>query len=59
MKGNDVSENYQNDCLKVVIALAIFFELTSLFLGLKNREQITAFQDTKKVKSREDTIMIS
>ena len=41
MKGNDVSENHQNNCLKVVIALANFlgtglqvsFHLTKIFLS--------------------------
>jgi hypothetical protein len=32
MKGNDVSENHQNNCLKVVIALENSLELTSLFM---------------------------
>jgi hypothetical protein len=52
MKGSDVSENHQNNCLKVVIALANFLGTDITFYDIKNREQITAFLDTK-VKSRE------
>jgi hypothetical protein len=52
MKGSDVSENHQNNCLKVVIALAKFLGTGITFYDIKNREQITTFLDTK-VKSRE------
>lgn len=47
MKGSDVSENHQNNCLKVVIALANFLGTDITFLDIKNREQITAFLDTR------------
>jgi hypothetical protein len=53
MKGNDVSENHQNNCLKVVIALANFIGTNTTFYDIKKREQIIAFLDTK-VKSREE-----
>ncbi|HEY9385868.1 MAG TPA: hypothetical protein VIP70_02420, partial [Nitrososphaeraceae archaeon] len=53
MKGSDVSENHQNNCLKVVIALACFLGTSTTFYDIKNREQITTFLDTK-VKSREE-----
>jgi integrase len=52
MKRDDVSENHQNNCLKVVIALANFLGANTTFYDIKKREQITAFLDTK-VKSRE------
>jgi hypothetical protein len=52
MKGNDVSENHQNNCLKVVIAFANFLGTNITFYDMKNREQIITFLDTK-VKSRE------
>jgi hypothetical protein len=50
MKCSDVSENHQNNCLKVVIALANFLGTDTTFYDIKNKEQITAFLDTK-VKS--------
>jgi integrase/recombinase XerD len=53
MKGSDISENHQNNCLKVVIALANFLGTNITFYDIKNKEQITAFLDTK-VKSREE-----
>jgi hypothetical protein len=53
MKGSDVSENHQNNCLKVVIALANFLGTDITFFDIKNKEQITSFLDTK-VKSREE-----
>jgi integrase/recombinase XerD len=53
MKGSDVSENHQNNCLKVVLALANFLGTDITFYDIKNKEQITAFLDTK-VKSREE-----
>jgi integrase/recombinase XerD len=53
MKGNDVSENHQNNCLKVVIALANFLGTDITFYDIKNKEQITAFLDTK-VKGRDE-----
>jgi hypothetical protein len=53
MKSCDVSENHQNNCLKVVIAFANFLGADTTFYDIKNREQITAFLDTK-VKSREE-----
>jgi hypothetical protein len=53
MKGSDISENHQNNCLKVVIALANFLGTDTTFYDIKKREQITAFLDTK-VKSREE-----
>jgi integrase/recombinase XerD len=52
MKGNDISENHQNNCLKVVIAFANFLGTDITFYDMKNREQIITFLDTK-VKSRE------
>jgi integrase/recombinase XerD len=52
MKG-DTSENHQNNCLKVVIALANHLGTDITFYDIKNKEQITAFLDTK-VKSREE-----
>jgi hypothetical protein len=33
MKGNDVSENHQNNCLKVVITLANFLGTILLFMN--------------------------
>jgi integrase/recombinase XerD len=53
MKDNDVSENHQNNCLKVVIALANFLGTDITFYDVKNKERITAFLDTKE-KSREE-----
>ena len=53
LKDTDVSENHQNNCLKVVIALANFLGTDTTFYHIKNKEQITAFLDTK-VKSREE-----
>jgi integrase/recombinase XerD len=53
MKGSDISENHQNNCLKVVIALANFLGTDITFYDIKNREQITAFLDTKE-KSRDE-----
>jgi integrase/recombinase XerD len=53
MKSSDVSENHQNNCLKVVIALANFFGTDITFYDIKNKEQIIAFLDTK-VKNREE-----
>jgi hypothetical protein len=53
LKDTDVSENHQNNCLKVVIALANFLGTDTTFYDIKNREQITAFLDTK-VKSHEE-----
>jgi hypothetical protein len=35
MKGNDVSENHQNNCLKVVITLANFLGTSTTFYELK------------------------
>jgi len=51
MKDSDVSENHQNNCLKVVIALANSLGTNTAFYDIKNKEQITAFLDTK-IKSR-------
>jgi hypothetical protein len=56
MKGSDISENHQNNCLKVVIALANFLGINITFYDIKNKEQITAFLDTK-VKSREEILI--
>jgi integrase/recombinase XerD len=53
MKGNDVSENHQNNCLKVVIALANFLGTNITFYDINKKEQITAFLDTK-VRNREE-----
>ena len=53
MKGSDISENHQNNCLKVVIALAKFLGNDTTSYDIKKREQITAFLDTK-VESRDD-----
>jgi integrase/recombinase XerD len=53
MKGNDLSENHQNNCLKVVIALANSLGTDIDFYDIRKREQIIAFLDTK-VKSREE-----
>jgi integrase/recombinase XerD len=40
MKGNDVSENHQNNCLNVIIALANFLGTEITFYDIKNKEQI-------------------
>src|ERR687898_314190 len=53
MKENDVSENHQNNCLKVVIAYANFLGADTTFYDVKSKEQITAFLDTK-IRSREE-----
>jgi hypothetical protein len=53
MKGSDVSENHQNNYLKVVIAFANFLGTSTTFYDIKNKEQVTAFLDTK-IKSREE-----
>jgi integrase len=53
MKGSDISENHQNNCLKVVIALANFLGTDITFHDIKNKEQITTFLDTK-IKNREE-----
>jgi hypothetical protein len=53
MKGSDISENHQNNCLKVAIAFANFLGTDNTFYYIKSKEQITAFLDTK-VKSREE-----
>ena len=42
MKGSDISENHQNNCLKVVIALANLLGTSITFYDIKNKEQITA-----------------
>ena len=42
MKSSDVSENHQDNCLKVVIALANFLGTDITFYDIKNKEQITA-----------------
>ena len=47
MKDNDVSENHQNNCLKVAIALANYLGTDITFYDIKKKEQITAFLDTK------------
>jgi hypothetical protein len=47
MKGSDISENYQNNCLKVAIALASFLGTNITFYDIKNREQVITFLDTK------------
>jgi hypothetical protein len=52
MKSSDVSVNHQNNCLKVVIALANFLGTDITFYDIKNKEQITSFLDTK-LKNRE------
>ena len=46
MKGSDISENHQNNCLKVAIALANFLGTDITFYYIKSKEQITAFLDT-------------
>jgi hypothetical protein len=51
MKGSDVSDNHQNNCLKVVIALANFLGNDITFHDIKNKEQITSFLDTKVKES--------
>jgi hypothetical protein len=53
MKGSDVYENHQNNCLKVVMAFANFLGANVTFYDIKNKEQIIAFLDTK-VKNREE-----
>jgi len=53
MKSNDVSENHQNNCLKVVIAFSKYLGTNTTFDDIKSKEQITAFLDTK-IKSREE-----
>jgi hypothetical protein len=52
MKSSDVSENHQNNCLKVMMAFANFLGTTT-FYQVKGKEQIIAFLDTK-VKNNED-----
>ena len=42
MKGSDISENHQNNCLKVVISLANLLGTGITFYDIKNKEQITA-----------------
>jgi hypothetical protein len=42
MKGSDISENHQNNCSKVVIALANLLGTGITFYDIKNKEQITA-----------------
>jgi pantothenate kinase len=56
MKGNDISENHQNNCLKVVIALADFLGTNITFYDIKKQRTDTAFLDTK-VKSREKILI--
>jgi hypothetical protein len=51
MKGSDVSENHQNNCLKVVIALANFLGTDITFYDIKNKEQIIAFFRYKSKES--------
>src|SRR5918995_7473493 len=53
LKSSDVSENHQNNCLKVVITLATFLGTNITFYDIKKKEQIMAFLDTK-VKNREE-----
>jgi hypothetical protein len=53
MKGSDVSENHQNNYLKVVMAFANFLGTSTTFYDIKNKEQVTAFLDIK-IKSREE-----
>ncbi len=51
MKGNDVSENHQNNCLKVVIAHANFLGTGTTFYDLKKKEQIIAFSGYQSKES--------
>ena len=53
MKGSDISENHQNNCLKVVTALANFLGPDINFYDINKKEQITSFLDTK-IKNREE-----
>ena len=48
MKSSDVSENHQNNCLKVVIALANFLGTDITLYNIKNKEQITARYKSKE-----------
>ena len=41
MKGSNISENRQNNCLKVVIALANFLETNITFYDIKNNSILT------------------
>jgi integrase/recombinase XerD len=54
MKASDVSENHQNNCLKVVIGLANSLGTNTAFYDIKNKEQITALLDTKIKSCEED-----
>jgi hypothetical protein len=56
MKGNDISENQQNNCLNLVITLANFLGTDITFYEIKSKVQITVFLDTK-VKSREEILI--
>jgi integrase/recombinase XerD len=47
MKGNDTSENYQNQNLKAMIVFANFLGPDTNFSDIKNKQQIIAFLDTK------------
>ena len=53
MKSNGVSERYQNNDLKAVIAFANFLGTDTTFLDVQLKEQITSFLDTK-IKDVED-----
>jgi hypothetical protein len=53
MKEGDVSENHQNNCLKVVITFANYLGTDTTFYEIQSKEQIIAFLDTK-IKSREE-----
>jgi hypothetical protein len=54
MKGSEVSENHQNNCLKVAIAFSKYLGTNTTFYDIKNKEQILAFLDTKVKSSQED-----
>lgn len=53
MRGRDISENHQNNCLKVVISYAFFLGINTTFYVIKSKEKVIAFLDTK-VKSHEE-----
>jgi hypothetical protein len=41
MKGSDISENHQNNCLEAVISFANFLGTATTFYDITKREQVT------------------
>ena len=53
MKSNGASDSHQNNCLKTLMAFDKFIGSNTTFHGIKKREQVIAFLDTK-IKSKDE-----